>query len=155
MKILAYRGKSIYSRFIKLKTRSNISHVALELSSGEVIEAKVIAGVVLVKNFSTTHKPGTPVEVYEVPGVGAQEEAIMEAYARKQIGKKYDKRAILGFMFYKKQKPNDKWMCSEITFQTFLEGGIALLKRVQAAHVSPDDVRRSPLLRLTQSRTTL
>lgn len=88
-----------------------------------------------------SHKPGTPYEVWELEPESKEEAEYIERFFENlaRYDYKYDWRALFGFFFRWKSKPNDKFICSE--------GCCTALKRwrkwnaVNPAYVSPDMFR--------------
>ena len=64
MRILGYRGKSITSRLIQAQTRSEHSHIGVQISGGRVIEAWQGTGVRLIPDPFHGHSKGTEIDVY-------------------------------------------------------------------------------------------
>ncbi|MCP4451390.1 MAG: hypothetical protein GY809_08010, partial [Planctomycetes bacterium] len=68
MKILGYKGISFISHLIKFQTRSEYSHIGVMLDNGQVYEAWQSGGVRLIAAPQIGHKPGTPIDVYNIIG---------------------------------------------------------------------------------------
>jgi uncharacterized protein YycO len=150
MKILAYKGKSWISKIIRWKTRSEYSHVAIELDDGSVVEAWHIGGVAHNKDFTTVHTKGTEVDVFEIIGEFNETEA--EAFALSQVGKKYDFSTIGRFISGRTEPKDGEWICSEFDFVVVAKGGVYLLERIPAPHISPGQLITSPLLKYIEKR---
>lgn len=148
--IVFYRGTSMLSRAIRWFTRSHYSHVAYEQSNGNLIEAWT-HGVRMVADYATDHTAGTAVEWYRVEGVTPEQRERAETFMRKQLGKKYDVRGILGFLRHRDIENQERWFCSELVFEAFRQAGVELLARVPAFKVSPGDLNQSPRLILVKS----
>lgn len=161
MRILLFRGKGSVSSLIRWQTRSQYSHVAIQLASGQVIEAWEgniwrLLGSYLTKHVQhdgvrwheslaelrAAHKPGTPIEAYDVV-LPAERDA--EQFLRRQVGKQYDLRSVARFLSRRDAPVNDRWFCSELACYAARLGGRPLL-RMNCAHASPRDVAVSPLL---------
>jgi uncharacterized protein YycO len=150
MKILLYRGRSWVSWLIQKQTRSIYSHAAVELDNGSIVEAWHKGGVRRIFHPQEGHTPGTPVDVY---GIEAEYDAAMvQAFLKTQIGKKYDFWSVGRFLTRRKSPANDKWFCSELVVRAFREGGLALINGQPSEH-SPRDVALSPYLRLVKQIT--
>ena len=63
-----------------------------------------------------------------------------------QIGKRYDYRSVLRFVSRRPADENDAYFCSELVFRYFEEGGLRLLRGIEAHDVSPRDLSLSPYL---------
>lgn len=151
MKILAYKGKSWISKAIRWQTRSDYSHIGIELSDGTVVEAWHVGGVSNNENFKTVHTKGTKVDVFEI--IGDFDESAARAYAMSRVGNKYDFTSIWRFMSRRDEPADNKDFCSELGMLISSAGGIDLLKRVPASHVSPGHLVTSPLLTYVSTRT--
>lgn len=150
MKILAYRGKSWVSKAIRWQTRSKYSHIAIELDNGSVIEAWHIGGVAHNKNFKVAHTPGTLVDVFGI--IGDFDEVAASVFLLDQVGKKYDFGSIVRFMTRRTEPHDDKWFCSELAMEALHAGGVDILKRIPASHVSPGQLVTSPILAFIETR---
>lgn len=145
MKIFLVRGRGVVSRLIQFQTRSPYSHTALGLRDGSVVEAREFTGVRRLesqKAFLSDLKPGTVVEVYEVPLV---DEDSAEAFVLSQVGMSYDYVAVARFLTRVPARENKKWFCSELVAATAFSGHTPLL-RGDSQHMSPRDIALSPLL---------
>lgn len=70
------------------------------------------------------------------------------AFARKQVGKGYDKPMWWRFVTRGKEgrKAMGLWFCSEFSYATCIKGGLYLLRVVEPYKVSPSFMSASPLL---------
>lgn len=115
--ILLFKGTSFVSRFIRWFTWSEYSHVAILFNSdGMVYESW--DGVGVIKSFrwelGKSHTSGTQVDIYDFNQPLTDDEARqMREYAESQVGRKYDRMAILGFLLRKKLQSKDRLFCSE------------------------------------------
>lgn len=151
MRILLYQGKSLISRAIRWQTRSKYSHAAVELDSGQVIEAWR-KGVRMTESMSDDHTPGTMVDCF---AINAEfDPTQVEDYLLMQIGKKYDFKAIARFLTRRDQRDNEKWFCSELVAAAFNMAEVRLLARIPDSHVSPRDLWISPLLVYQETKQT-
>lgn len=151
MKLLAYKGKSIVSKVIRTLTRSEYSHIAIELDDGGMIEAWQTAGVVERINYKEGHTPGTPVDVFKI--LGPLDTARTEKFLRDQVGAKYDWLNVFRFLYCKDAKENRRWFCSELAEYAVEEGFVTLL-RGNKSHHSPRDTVMSPKLKYETTRAT-
>jgi len=149
VKILAYKGTSFVSRMIRLQTRSEYSHVAIQLPDETVIEAWTIGGVRHVASPTEAHTPGTEIDVFEI--TGEYDFGKVLAFLNSQLGKKYDFRAIFRFLTRRKHPLDDRWFCSELVLAAFRTGGLDLLSRLPSSATTPRDITISPLLRLANA----
>jgi len=143
MKILAYKGKSVVSHLIKFQTRSQYSHIGIQLNDGSVIEAWQGEGVRRIGNPFVGHSKGTEVDVFKI--IGDYDDSKVEAYLYDQIGKKYDYVNVLRFVWRRNAADNEKVFCSELAEMAFIQGGLRLLNGNPSVH-SPRDTVMSPHL---------
>lgn len=148
MKILAYRGKSWISKAIRWQTRSKYSHIGVLLQDGTVIEAWHKGGVRRIPRFSVGHKPGTPIDVFEI--TAPFEEKAAQIFLERRVGSAYDFHSIFRFLTRRSAAVNDKWFCSELAECAFSAGGLELLNG-RPEHHSPRDTVMSPYLRYKET----
>jgi uncharacterized protein YycO len=145
MRILAYQGKSIISKLIKLQTRSPYSHVAVQLDDETVIETWGLVGVRHVASPKEAHNPNTMIHAFEV--IPEYDQELVLKFLKSQLGKKYDYRAIVRFLTRRDSPLDNRWFCSELVLTAFRKAGVDLLARIPASHTSPRDIVMSPLLK--------
>ena len=76
MRLLAFKGDSLISKLIRWQTRSEYSHIAIELDSGEIIEAWHRGGVQIHScrgGLLDVHDEGTEIDIYSIDTTLAQE----------------------------------------------------------------------------------
>jgi hypothetical protein len=143
-----YHGVTIFSRLIRFRTWSEISHVSVTTPQGLTYEAVPMHGVVRHSGLDAFHTPGTQVEVFRFPihdpGPGRIEAGIQ--WLNEQVGKGYDYRGIAGFLARKNINNTDKWFCSELVMAFSLVVWKPLLLRRRPDQVDPADLYSSPLL---------
>lgn len=100
-------GGGMISRLIRWFTWGRWSHVAIRMPEGDVIEAKEFRGVI---RREVTYEQKEIVSVTVTP----EQYAVFETALRSQLGKSYDWRAILGFVFRRDWERTDYWICSEL-----------------------------------------
>ena len=144
MKILMYRGKSIISKLIRFQTRSQYSHVAVQLEdTGSVIESWHKGGVRRIASAFHDHTIGTPIDVYTIDATYDRD--AVKQFLYNQVGKKYDFGAIARFLSRRHEFADNKWFCSELCLAAFEHGGLRLLNG-NPSELSPRDVALSPIL---------
>jgi uncharacterized protein YycO len=85
--------------------------------------------------------------VLRCPIVGTEKAEEIVRLAWECVGKGYDFLGLLGFLVNSDSVESEsRYFCSELVFEIFRRAGIALLKRVDPALVSPRDLFISPLL---------
>lgn len=150
-----YRGTSLLSRMIRLRTWSEYSHAAWIEQTGSVVEAWKRKGVRYSSDVNTGHTPGTVIDLFDVPLTQEQMDVVRKFLAH-QVGKKYDWRGVLHFITKRHEYSRDqeRWFCSELIFSAFKAAGVELLSRVEPWKVSPAMLAMSPLLRPCGRLTT-
>lgn len=151
MRILLYQGKSFVSKLIKWQTRSKYSHVAIELKSGQVIEAWHKGGVQLRDNINQGHKKGTHIDCFKVTKRVNQQ--LVEDFLLQQIAMKYDYMGVARFVSRRDQPANNKWFCSELALTALSLAGADILN-INPSHASPRDVSISPYLKYIETKVT-
>jgi uncharacterized protein YycO len=144
MRVLLYRGMSFISKVIQFQTRSQYSHAALQFSDGTVIEAWHVGGVRKLISPWEGHDKNTQIDVFDING--AVDERAVADFSQQQLGKRYDFVSILRFLDRRNMPKNNAWFCSELVVEQVRIGGIDLLSRIPASHVSPRDLSISPIL---------
>jgi len=147
MRILAYKGISPISKAIRWQTRSEFSHIAVELDDGSVVEAWHKGGVQHARNFRENHTAGTRVSAYNIAWKFNEPAAV--EWLLEQTGKKYDFSSVFRFMTRRDAPANDKWFCSELAETAMLKGGLRLLNG-NPSHHSPRDTVMSPILTISE-----
>lgn len=153
MRILMYQGISLFSRGIKIQTRSKYSHAAIELTDMTVVEALFTKGVTHANSFEQYHTPGTVVDVYTINDKAFDHDKA-EAFALDTVGMPYDKMSVMRFVSHTPAKINGKYFCSEHVMETCIEGG-SRLQRGDTAQMPPRDVAMSMGITQIGTRVTL
>jgi uncharacterized protein YycO len=141
-RLLIFSGRGPVSLAIRWVTRGPYSHVALlgPEESDTIYESWQGAGVrkKRIDDWEDIH-------VFKIPLMTDEmwEKAIN--WFVTQLGRKYDYKAIGGFLSRRAQKANGKWICSEIGFDAIRRGGLSLLN-AEAWKVSPNILAFSPLI---------
>ena len=147
--ILAYKGTSFWpSKLIRWMSWSEYSHVAWLMADGSVIEAwSPKVRQVYSPNFG--HKPGTVVDMFEIPVLSIDEQANIEAFLVTKLGASYDWKSVFRFLPRIKQAKSSesKWFCSEIIFDAMKFAGIKLFREIEGYKITPGMLVTSPLLR--------
>lgn len=143
-KILLFKGGDPISWVVQMQTRSPYSHVGLLDTCGRcVIEAYPGTGV---RRRILSLDDEARIDAYDVAGLTEQGYKQALAFAKSQLGKKYDWRGVLRFVDKLPARENDKWFCSELVHKSLSTAGVRLLERIPSAEVSPAMVAWSPLL---------
>jgi uncharacterized protein YycO len=134
--------KDFGSKFIRLMTWSEYSHVDIVLPDGTLLGARMVNGVQIRPadycNFSR-------VDIYET--IVPVNDTLIYDFARSQVGKPYDWKGIINIGLERNWQEPDSWFCSELAAWCFTQAGTPLLSvGEQYYRVTPRDLTISPLL---------
>ena len=142
--IILCKGSGFFSKAIKWQTRSDYSHVAINLQ-GNVYEAKEGKGVLRTTTKAWTYKdPVTFCPLILDPEQIDQ----MLTFLKAQVGKKYNWSDVFRFVSRKQErrKKAKVWFCSELAFVALLKAYVIPLERCEPWEVSPGGLARTPWL---------
>ena len=147
-----YKSRTIVSRLIRWQTRGEYSHAALHFDGITSIEAWHKGGV-QQGSIGHLHGKGTEIDVYEI--VPPYNDQAISDYAEAQVGKPYDFTMVARFMSRRgeSRRSKGKLFCSEMVFDGLGLGGVHLFRKTEGWEVSPDLLKRSPLLRYSHTIT--
>jgi uncharacterized protein YycO len=146
-RVLLFKGRGLLNMMIRCQTRSCYSHAALLLpDSRTIIESYPGVGV-----QEKTISDWRNIDVFRVPMMTPEmwNEAI--AFARSQVGRKYDYLAIIRFVDRAKMPRNDRWFCSELVFESLERAGVTLLFNTASWAVAPGHLAWSTRMKLDKS----
>lgn len=133
IKLFYADNPGITSKLIRLFTWSEWSHVAI-VDGDVIIEATGGKGVIATPLLQA-QQDAKLWRLEEYPCLDA--DAIIAA-ARSQIGKPYDRTAILGILFSRDWQEDDSWFCSELVAYSFQKGGRKLFRRDTLNRITPE-----------------
>jgi uncharacterized protein YycO len=129
---------------IRRATFSEFSHVDYCFPDGRLLGAHIEDGV---KIRPPDYEKFTKQQRYSVDLSQPQYEKL-EAFLLAQVGKPYDKAAIVNMLVQRNWREHDKWFCSELIAAAFEHAGKPLLNpNVKVYRISPRDLTLSPYLR--------
>ena len=141
-KIGLCHGKGFVSALIRWQTRGDFSHALILYEDGQtIIESWQGAGVREKKLGDETGI--TWFDVTATPEQWAQ----AVAFAKLQLGHKYDWFGVVGFISRGRMPDNEAWFCSELVFASLEAAGVKLFERIEAWAVSPSLLAISPLVK--------
>lgn len=145
-----HRGTSIIGRLIRWQSRSVYSHASMILPGGVFIESREGVGVhcrFLADGDPVPAAKGETVDQFVIPTTPQQAQQ-MEAFAKAQVGKKYDYTMVARFVSRRgaSRRHSDKWFCSELVYAAAQKAGIKLLRATEPWEVSPGLLSKSPKL---------
>ena len=149
----------IGSTAIRYLSDSSVSHVDL------VIPEDMRVGMVYLKkgwllgarlNGGVQQRPPNYAKFTRTLRVGVQVPDVKAAYtfAAKQLGKPYNKRAILDFFLHRNRKftaDQPAWFCDELNYQIVAAGGLFLLDTTNPLNLTPQEELLSPYWRRVQA----
>jgi uncharacterized protein YycO len=137
--------KSFVSEAIRLLTWSPYSHVEF-LIPGEGYLGAHVNGGVLLRPFD--YDNGCEFCFATVNCKPTVEKAVLE-YARAQLGKPYDLKAVLGIGFHRDWEQSGSWFCSELVAASFNAGGYPLVRASEKLdRITPRDIYDSALIQV-------
>ena len=91
---------------------------------------------------------------YEISHIECTQEQFnsFKNFIESQVGKGYDWRAYVGFVFFKKEHDPKKWFCSELILEGLNRAGIEVFRNVETYFCMPRDFHISPLVKETSER---
>lgn len=127
-------GKSwnIFGVLIRLFTWSRWSHVGAITPDGKfVIEASGTLGVVEtpIEEFKRRYTQ------YEITQIPVRDRGFAYRFLRGEIGKPYDRLAILGIFFRRDWQQTDAWFCSEL-----IARASQMFRRSHISRITQEDV---------------
>lgn len=135
MRVLFAKSNTPISMAIRVDTWSSCSHVALLEPDGKhVIEARFPQGVQRV-TLEAFIADNTSVWCRDIP---CRNEPAAIAWAKTQIGHKYDWSALLGFPLHRDWAHSGEWFCSELVAMAFEKGGSPLFNSDEINRITPE-----------------
>lgn len=149
MKIVLFKSKGIIGTLIRWQSRGQFSHAALLAETGEVFESREFIGVRKLPSLRDAIQKGDVVEVFDIPSMTYAQKMHVIRFCESHLGKKYDYVSVLRFVSRRKESraSRSKWFCSELVFDALKDAGVLLFAETHGWEVSPDLLRRSPLVK--------
>lgn len=104
------RSDDCVSDAIAWFSAGKFSHVDMVLDNGDLLGSRFRGGVLVRK---PGYAPWSKCVTIDVPCTALQK-AVAVAFAEDQLGKPYDKLAIVGFVVGRSWRDTDAWFCSEL-----------------------------------------
>jgi hypothetical protein len=106
----AHRGTGLLSNLIVLFSRGLYSHISIELE-GYVYEARFRKGVIKTKR--DVWNDSTVKDVHSFT-ISRNDKEVVKAFLEAQVGKTYDVRGVIAFIFTLTKPKIGAWFCSEL-----------------------------------------
>jgi uncharacterized protein YycO len=139
-----YKGQGMISSLIKWQTRGEYSHAAI-IAGGVLYEAKEFKGT--RKRMAVDDEKA----IYDdfLVETTKEQRDILIGFLEKQMGKDYDYSMVIRFLTRQQEQraSTGKWFCSEIIFASLRKAGVTLFNMTEPWEVSPDDLKRSILMK--------
>ena len=139
MKLQFVRGGDLASSAIGWFSAGHLSHVDAILADGGLLGARSdsIGGKPPGVQIRPPGYAYWPLRVvYDIPSTAAQEQQFW-TFLYQQIGKPYDKLAIMAFLFNRNWRDGDAWFCSELQARALECAGILKPSLLPANKVTP------------------
>jgi hypothetical protein len=133
--LLCFRGRGWLSAAIRLVTKSEYSHVGLVyLFEGRVYCMEAVgSGVRLILMSELVRHYDGGIDWFELRDAPVASRASALGFAFAQLGKRYDTRGILRFLWAKlmgnipRTRDQDEWFCSELAAAAWDRAGVPLV----------------------------
>jgi len=135
MKVIYCSNNKLGSWLIRIFTWSRFSHVVYVEDQTHIIDSTFTHGGVQRRLLADIYRDYTTIEEVniEVP----DEKAALD-FARSQLGKPYDKTAILGFIFRRNWGDDSAWFCNEF-IEALAKAGGRLRFRERLSRITPQE----------------
>jgi hypothetical protein len=145
-RVLFFRGRGFISWCIRLQTRGDYSHAAIQWPDGRIFEAWEGAGV----RMRPPLEDWKGVDAYEIEGSTPEQWQAMQEAAEDilESGAGYDYWSVLRFISRRRlPRANVNWFCSEVVLHLTRVARCELLSRILADECSPWVLSLSPKLK--------
>jgi uncharacterized protein YycO len=127
------RRRSLGSWLIRVFCWSRWSHVSIVYHGDDLIDATLTHRGVRMRRVADLLREASAVEWVQVD---VPDEAAALDWLAKQLGRRYDWTAVVGFIFRAGWADPGKWFCSELAAAAIQKGGRKLL-REELSRVTP------------------
>lgn len=151
-----YHGKSIWSKFIKLRSwwKSPITHTAALSKDLQAVYEAWKKGCVKHHWNESHHVPGTRVEMFYIPCTEEQEVGFYQ-FLEMTKGAKYDFIGVIfGFLAQVIRQDDDKYFCTEWVETALREVGLCFQDRLPANKLTPSMAYISPIQKYKATKFT-
>jgi hypothetical protein len=131
-------GPGLSSRLIAWFSAGPFSHVDCVMPSGDLLGARSddVGGGSGVRTRPSDYEKWRKTVTLKLPVRPAQERRFYD-FLNVQIGKPYDKTAILGFVAGRDWREQDSWFCSELQAAALESAGICPTLYAPASKITP------------------
>lgn len=134
MKVIYCSSNSVTSWLIRFFTWSRFSHVVFVEDEVNIIDSTFMHGGVQRRLLADIYRDYSTIQVIDIPL--PDEQAALD-FAREQLGKPYDKTAILGFIFRRNWADDDSWFCNEY-MEAIAKAGGRVRFRAELSRITPE-----------------
>jgi len=136
-----YKSKNILDRIVSIFGNTKYSHVCL-ISNNYKIEAIIPAGVrkADIKSYGGSWQ----LDIYNV-NIPTKAQVRIWSDAYQKIGKKYDYKGVLHFVFWWYKQSKYRYFCSELVAEVFQNAGYPLSHKAPS-NCTPEDLVHSGIL---------
>lgn len=118
--------RGLLSRYIRWFTWSDFSHVDVVLEDGSLLGAQWDGIKVRPANYQKFSKIA---RFKASQWMKPEQELLFWQFLKEQLGKRYDKKSIIGFLFRRDWRQEESWFCSELVAAGFEYAGFPLINR--------------------------
>jgi uncharacterized protein YycO len=123
MKVFFAATDSVYGVGIRRFEGGDYNHTGFILPNGKVVEAVDGEGVIQRESIATISDNYSKLVIYDLV---VPNEAAGLRFIQEQLGKKYDRLAILGILLQRNWQNDSAWYCSELLAAWYLHAGLAI-----------------------------
>ena len=123
MKVFFAATDSVYGVGIRRFEGGEFNHTGFILPNGKVIEAVDGPGVTMHESIAVIKDRYTKLVVYDLV---VPNEAAGLRFLEEQLGKDYDRLAILGILLQRNWQKDSAWYCSELLAAWYIHVGLAI-----------------------------
>jgi hypothetical protein len=135
MRFLLCSAPTLGSQLIRTLTWSEWSHVAIPINDHQVVEA-----VWPRVQISTIDEVLAKHPDYQFVDLPVPRPDLAIAAALSQVGKRYDWKALFGFLFHRDWADPGQWFCSELATWCAMQGEAQWFRAEVLDRITPDDV---------------
>ena len=143
--IIFSRNNGTISRFIRMRTLSQWSHVGIVTGryDGNIKCISARWDGVVYDNIKDWYGD---IQILRVKNIDSHQIHKVIEYTSTQVGKPYGWCGVKDFLTLQKHQSGSRWFSSVLVYCSFLKAGIDLLEKHKCCFVSPGELYESPKL---------